>query len=195
MKIEHITAHELIEAEVRAFSNCADKPRLKYIRNELKKLPETEERLAFELLKMASKDLERQVDPMTPALCAFNFRTAISVKRMPEYVTLIEKIIISCFDLMGQLNIIYDDGPFALTLGMALATLYSIDYPRFRIIVDALRQNHIETKAHLRWKILSESELSKEEKKEQIEKNLRAFRKEINAQMMESMESLKSRLN
>jgi protein-arginine kinase activator protein McsA len=51
--VEHITASEYLAACARAASNGVEKPALRHIHEELKRLPKTRQRLAFEMLQLA----------------------------------------------------------------------------------------------------------------------------------------------
>jgi hypothetical protein len=61
--VEHITVPEYFEASARASANSADGPAFKHIHEELKRLPDTRQRLVFEVLPLVWKSLESGIEP------------------------------------------------------------------------------------------------------------------------------------
>lgn len=136
-EISRITTDEYFEAMARANANAADKPVFKHICAELRSLPETQQRLAFEFLRRLWCVLQSQSDPWTPfAFWPPSWTRAITPDRLPEYLGWLDKISLRCFELLGPLG-----EPFGLRvhLQMALTAIYTVDRERFRSILKSLQ--------------------------------------------------------
>jgi hypothetical protein len=157
--VEHITALELLEAQARAACNGADKPAVKHIYEELKRLPKTRQRLALELLQLAWNSLESGEEPIFTAFMAASFGDSMEAERIPEYIVWLERIINRCFELRSQLS-----GPerehrgFELTLPAMLVSLGKVDRGRFTALLESLRGRCVETGHDARLKLLSDVE-------------------------------------
>src|SRR6266496_972015 len=102
MSPEFITASEYLEAEAKARRNGADKPTFRRIEQELKRLPRTQERLMFELLKIARAALYQGKNPGAAALPAMIMGRSLTFENRPKYLEAIEDIAVRCFESMAQ---------------------------------------------------------------------------------------------
>jgi len=154
--VEHITALEYLAACARAACNGVDKPALKHIHEELKRLPKTRQRLTFEMLRLAWQTLERREDPGWETgfpSCAWG---SIEAEQMPEYIMWLEKIAIRCFELRGQLPSPQGEhGPFTVSLNGMLIALGKVDRARFSVVLGALKSKCDEADLNSRRKLLS----------------------------------------
>jgi len=154
--VEHITASEYLAACARAASNGVEKPALRHIHEELKRLPKTRQRLAFEMLQLAWQTLERGEDPRREAGFAACASGAIESERMPEYIMWLEKIAVRCFELRGQLPTPQGEhGRFTLSLGGMLIAFGKVDRARFSAVFEALKSECDAADLNSRRKLLS----------------------------------------
>src|SRR6266542_985499 len=127
LDIENISALDYLEASAKAARNGADKPAFKHISQQLKQLPMTRQRLAFEMLPLAWQSLERGEEPGWTAGFAGCCWGVIEPAQMYEYTTWLERIIVRSFELRSQLqNPPGEHGPFAITLCMMRIALRKV---------------------------------------------------------------------
>jgi hypothetical protein len=157
--VEHISAVEYLAADAKAARNGFDKPAFKHINNELKKLPMTRLRLAFEMLPLAWQSLERGEEPLDEIGFAGCSWSSIEPQRLSEYSTWFEKIILRSFELRDQLsNPPGEHGPFAMTLLLSLTTLGRVDRNRFLVMLEILKRRGGDANLDTRWKVISRAE-------------------------------------
>jgi hypothetical protein len=157
--VEHISALEYLEASAKATRNGADKPAFKHIEKELSRLPMARQRLAFEMLSLASQSLDRGEEPGWAAGFAGCCWGLIEPHRKSEYATCLEKIIERCFELRRQLPASPGDhGAFGMTLTLMLIALGKVDRHRFEAILQTLRSRGGDSNLDPRWKVIDQAE-------------------------------------
>jgi hypothetical protein len=138
--VEHISALEYLEASARADRNGVDNPAFKHIQEQVNRLPMTRQRIVFEMLPLAWQSLELGEEPGWTAGFAGCCWGSIEPQRLSEYTTWLEKIIVRCFELRGQLpDPPGENGPFAMTLSMMLVTLGKVERGRFTAVLESLK--------------------------------------------------------
>ena len=175
MNVESITASEYLRAEENARRNGADKPAFRRIEEEIKRLPRTQERLAFELLKIARTTLDQGKNPGDAALPAMSMGRSLTEENRPKYLEAIEEIAVRCFELMAQCV----DNRFTLTFVSSLFALRTSDEQRLNILLDKLKRAL--GQADPRREFLAYAEQSES----QITARLHRLRKQIKQEMLE----------
>jgi len=186
MSAEFITASEYLEAEAKARRNGADKPAFRRIEQELKRLPSTQERLTFELLKLARAALDQGKNPGDAALPAMSMGRSLTHENRPKYLEAIEDIAVRCFESMAQCV----DSRFTLTFVGSLFALRTSDKQRLDILLDKLKRA-LDQQADSRREFL----VLAEESESQIKDRLHQLRREIELQLAEDCKALSSHLN
>ena len=157
--VENISASEYLEAGARAARNGVDKPAFMFINEQLAHLPGTRERLAFEMLILACRSLDRGEDPGWAAGFAACCAGVIDPRRQPEYVAGLERIILRAFELRKRLeNPPGRHGPFVLTLSSMLIALGKVDKARFLTLVAELKHQGGEAELDPRWEVIARAE-------------------------------------
>jgi hypothetical protein len=180
---EFITASEYLEADRKARRNGADKPAFRRIEEELKRLPKTQERLAFELLKIARAALDRWKNPGDAAM---SMGRSMTDDNRSKYLEAIEDIALRCFDLMAQCA----DSRFTLTFVSSLIALRTSDKQRFDTLLEKLTRA-LGKQADPRREFL----VLAEESESQIKNRLHQLRREMELQLAEDRKALSSHLN
>ena len=156
MNVERITASDFLKAQDRARRNAAENPAFRNISKQLKDLPKSQERLAFEFIMMALQALERGASPRAMIVKALYFEGAIESAREPEYLAHIENVIFRCFELLGQVKT--GTGEYTslqLTLSLTLMAVRKRDRNRFSLVLETLRHSLGEPDEDPRFKILA----------------------------------------
>jgi hypothetical protein len=185
MSPEFITASEYLEAEAKARRNRADRPAFKRIEEELKRLPKTQERLAFELLKIARAALDQGKDPGEAPLRAMSMARSITPENRPKYLEAIEDMAVRCFELMAG----FVDNRFTLTFVDSLFAIRTFDKQLLSILLDKLRRMLTQADSRREFLVLAE------ESESQIKDRIRVLRSQIELQLTEDCKALNSNRN
>ena len=175
MSIECITAVDYLNAQDKAQRNGADKPAFKRIQEDLKRLPKTQERLAFELLEIAGLALRRGKNPRNAALPALELCRSISEERLSDYIADVDSMAVQCFELMDHCR----DNRFTFTFLTSLLVLRTLDTQRLNSLLEKLKTASEEHEP--RRKLLAHAEESPLE----IRKRIRKLRKQVDRQLVE----------
>jgi hypothetical protein len=184
MSPEFITASEYLEAEAKARRNGADKPAFRSIEQELKRLPRTQERLTFELLRIARSALDQGKNPGDAALLAMTMGRSLTHENRLKYLETIEDIAVRCFESMARCV----DSRFTLTFVGSLFALRTSDKQRLDILLDKLKRA-LDQRADSRREFLVLAEES------QIKNRLHQLRREMELQLAEDCKASSSHLN
>jgi hypothetical protein len=140
MNVEQITALAYLDAADRAARNGIDKPRFGQLVEDLKRFPKTQQRLAFELLAIASQSVEQRCDPGQFIGMAAAFSGSVEAQRLPEYTMTFEKIMFAYFEVLGRPGTrIEGVHPFVLTFVLGLSIIRKFDPNRFLVLVEILK--------------------------------------------------------
>lgn len=139
MDTEAITPEQLLEISRKAASNGAEKPAFKQMLAVLNGFPKTQERLVFEFLALALRRLDAGENPGEQIAWGVIWALSVEQPRMPEYLTLLERIILRYFDILARSEL--DPGivqSHALSLAIALGAIRKLDQSRFRALAETL---------------------------------------------------------
>ncbi len=140
--VERITAQEYLDFAASAHANSVDAPAFRHITKELERFPRTRERLGTEMLTMALRSLERASD--APHLVGLGscFLNSAPEAKTPEFIQLLERIVLRSVELMAQSPNPPSDHPFGLGLTMAGNALRRADSARFSTLLEVVGARH-----------------------------------------------------
>jgi len=157
--VANISALDYLEAGECARQDGVEGPAFKHIQNELRDLPATRERLAFEMLPLIWQSLERGEEPAWQTSLAGSCWGSIQAERLPEYTAWLEKIILRIFELRkGFTTPVGGHGPFSLSLSMMLIALGKVDRARFTWVVQTLKDRGGDARLDPRWRVIVQAE-------------------------------------
>ncbi len=154
--VEDITAAEFLAAGDKAARNAVDRPAFDYILDQLTRLPETRERLVFDLLQLAWQTLKRGEDPPLPPLMLAFCYTPREPARLAEYIAWLKRIILRCVELRRQLPASPGEhGPFSLEISWGLIALRRVSPTRFAALLRRLKKQGADPALDPRWKVIA----------------------------------------
>jgi hypothetical protein len=157
MNVNQITASEFLSAVRKGVGNAAEKPALRQTLDELKKFPETQQRLVFEFLDMAVRLVESKVDPAEPILWAVRWHSSVEETRIPDYLKQLEKILVRYFEQLRSAAHAAGGHPWILTFAIGLGAIRDIDKTRFQSLIDTLQRQCGDPILDHRFEILAEA--------------------------------------
>ena len=158
MAIESLGASEFLESARRASGDLAAMPAFRRMLDEIRGSPETRQRLVFDFLHMASRLLVARGDPGEPILWAVRWRDSVEKGRMPEYLTLLERVLADYFQVLGRAAPGLGLHPWVLTLALGLGAIADSEQQRFLAVLERLREECRHDTPGARRDILAQAE-------------------------------------
>jgi len=133
--VSGFSAAEYHAAKERAKHSAAEKVALEKLLDSMRKYPQREEQLLFELLAETLHAVKGGTSPRGSILDALQFERSVSQEKMAVFLNEIEEIIFASFRLLGGMNSATGDFlALELTVSVALAALRKWDQSRFDIV-------------------------------------------------------------
>jgi hypothetical protein len=136
MDLDKITLASFNEVYDRSACDGDGKKAFRSLIAALESLPETQERLAFEMLREAERCLDEKVEPLAKLFFVRSWTNAISPKRRGDMLAILRRIAVRYFDIVQDIQ----PNDLSITLPTVIAISRTFDIRLTEDIVNELCQ-------------------------------------------------------
>jgi hypothetical protein len=145
MNLKTLTPEEFLLVAASAAKGSAGQKRFRDLLRGLKSASAVSQRLAFEFLALAARQLETGGDPSPAVYFAGSFGAPMAPDRLPEYLAHLERIALRCAELAFSKPPPANAKRLEAALRIGLRVIRELEEPRFRQITERLRASVSDT--------------------------------------------------